>query len=136
MPIGDRGPAYPPEFDLPDKCVNCGKPAVDHETLDELWEGDFCSEACERCYATGRYAEVGVDTADGYLGSGDDGVYWQVAEGPDGWYVSTLVDCDTGGFVGELRRDDGPYPTREEADAAGREAAQCWCIDNQVAMEE
>ena len=75
---------------------------------------------------------VDVDDGATYIGSGDDGVYFDAAEGPDGWYMSAIVDSDTGHFVDSLVTDDGPYETRERAIEAGRNAAYDWCMNNDV----
>jgi len=79
-------------------------------------------------------AEVDFDDGE-YIGDGQDGVYVQAAEGPDGWYVSTVVDSDTGGFVDSLCKDDGPYPTEKEALRAGRHSAMDWCMENRVSVD-
>ncbi|UCC74004.1 MAG: hypothetical protein JSV86_05455 [Gemmatimonadota bacterium] len=67
-----------------------------------------------------------------YVGDGADGVYYLVDEGPDGWYVTVVVDSETGGFVDTLYEDDGPHPSAAEADRAGRDAAIEWCTWNEV----
>lgn len=72
-----------------------------------------------------------------YVSDGTDGCYYQVAEGADGeWYVTVVVDSDTGGFVDTIYRDGGPYRTREDAEARGRSIASEWCIDNQISFED
>jgi hypothetical protein len=83
-----------------------------------------------------RIAEVSVDEAE-YVGDSHDGVYVQAAEytGDErehGWYVSGLVDSDTGSFVDVLFADDGPYPDQASAMEAGRSAAIEWCYANDV----
>jgi len=82
-----------------------------------------------------RIAEVSVDEAE-YVGDSHDGVYVQAAEHTDkdhtGWYVSGLVDSDTGSFVDVLFADDGPYPDQASAMEAGRSAAIEWCYANDV----
>jgi len=73
-----------------------------------------------------------------YIGDGTDGVYYQVGEARgvrgvrDGWYLSTVVDSDTGGFVQDMDTDDGPYDTFEAAMLAGQDAAGEWCYTNNV----
>lgn len=70
-----------------------------------------------------------------YIGDERDGVYYQVAEGPGGWYLTVVVDSDTGSFVDTITKDDGPYSSEGEALEAGRGAAMDWCADNDVEME-
>jgi hypothetical protein len=67
-----------------------------------------------------------------YVGDGNDGVYVAVGKTRKGWYVSSVVDSDTGGFVQDYISDDGPYPTEAAALQAGVYGAQDWCIDNDV----
>ncbi len=81
-------------------------------------------------------AEVDFDNPDAYVGDENDGVYVGVGEGPDGWYVSTVVDSNTGSFVDNLVMDDGPYPTEAEALEAGKNQAIEWCLDNGVEWDE
>lgn len=73
-----------------------------------------------------------------YLGNEDDGVYYIAKESPDGlWYATAMVDCDTGGFCGELLLDnDGPYGTEVEALEAGYHAARYWCYLNEVEFDD
>ena len=82
-----------------------------------------------------QIAVVDVDVAT-YVGDGKDGVYVQAAEGKDGWYVSTLVDSETGSFVDALVTDDGPYPSEGEAMVAGTNGAKDWCLDNDVRWDD
>lgn len=85
---------------------------------------------------TETIAEVDLDEAE-YVGDEQDGVYVQAAQGPDGmWYVSTVVDSNTGNFVDSLETDDGPYGSYSEAMEAGKGTAAEWCIDNGVDFEE
>ncbi|MHC4298003.1 MAG: hypothetical protein ACYS7Y_11930 [Planctomycetota bacterium] len=78
---------------------------------------------------------VDVDKHDGCLGAfgsdddDDDVVYWSVAEGPDGFYVSTLIDSEAGSFVEPGVTDDGPYLTWDKANEAGKDHAMEWCYD-------
>ena len=76
-----------------------------------------------------------VDAAT-YVGDGTDGVYFQIQACPDGWYMTAVVDSDTGSFVDTVVSDDGPYATAEEATQAGRSFAENWCADNQVSTED
>ncbi len=71
-----------------------------------------------------------------YVGDEEDGVYYLVSEGADGWYMTAVVDCDSAGFVADLYTDEGPYETEDAALAAGKGAAIDWCINNQVNWEE
>jgi hypothetical protein len=84
----------------------------------------------------GCIAEVDFDAPDAYVGDEDDGVYVGVAEGSDGWYVSTVIDSYTGSFVDSLIMDDGPYPTEAKALEAGKGQAIEWCLDNRVSWED
>jgi len=71
-----------------------------------------------------------------YVGDDEDGVYFQTAKGPDGWYVTAVVDSNTGAFVDTILDDDGPYETEEDAEVAGRDCATQWCFDNEVNFKE
>jgi hypothetical protein len=73
-----------------------------------------------------QIAEVGFDRED-YVGNGRDGVYFSVAEGPDGWYVSAVADCGTDGELEPLATDDGPHETHFEAEANGIDLGLVWC---------
>jgi hypothetical protein len=75
-----------------------------------------------------------VDEAE-YIGGEEDGVYYQTAEGPDGWYMTAVVDCDTGGFCDNLTTDDGPHDSDNEARAAGIYLAVEWCSENAVLFD-
>ena len=87
--------------------------------------------------------EVDVDESY-YIGSGEDGVYFNVKYFTDGgenaevngWYMSAIVDCDTSGFTQALFSDDGPYETYEDAANAGLHAAIDWCVDNEVEIDD
>jgi hypothetical protein len=67
-----------------------------------------------------------------YIGNAEDGVYYQIAEKHGKWYMTAVVDSNTGSFVDNLIVDDGPYDTEQEALKAGAAVAQEWCIDNNV----
>jgi hypothetical protein len=86
-----------------------------------------------------RICEVDMDTA-AYVGDETDGVYYAVAHQPrgkaKGWYVSTVVDCNSSSFCQPLITDDGPYATEAEAWAAGMNGARDWCIENDVRYDE
>jgi hypothetical protein len=79
-----------------------------------------------------------IDSAESLCNSGRSGgnhcVYWQTAEGPDGWYVTVVIDSESGGggFVDNLATDDGPYATEAEAHCAGLHTAADWFYDNNV----
>ena len=80
---------------------------------------------------------VAVDVDDSnYVGDEDDGVYWSVGEGTDGWYVSTMVDCNTSSFTADYQIDDGPYASEKEAMEAGRCAGLEWCMENGVNTDD
>lgn len=79
-----------------------------------------------------KIVKFDVDEAT-YVGSEEDGVYFQVGEGPGGWwYLTALVDCDTAGFTFDLVTDEGPFTTELEAWDTGLECALDWCINNDV----
>lgn len=77
-----------------------------------------------------KYCEVDWDEA--YSVAHDteeepvDVVYFDVAEGPDGWYLSMDLDCNSGGFTETLGDDDGPYNGKEAAILAGFDGALDW----------
>lgn len=75
---------------------------------------------------------VDVDDGATYIGDERDGVYFDVVEGPGGWYMTAFVDCGSSSFVEDLVEDDGPYETEEAARQAGRNAAGDWCAYNGV----
>ena len=72
---------------------------------------------------------VNVDEA-WYVGDEDDGIYIQAELGPDGWYVSSMVDSNTGGFVDAFSTDDGPYKTEKAALGAAASAAADWYYES------
>lgn len=67
-----------------------------------------------------------------YVGDEEDGVYYQVAKGRKGWYMTAVVDCNTAAFVDTLVSDDGPYDSEAHAITAGQNCAIEWCMDNDV----
>lgn len=67
-----------------------------------------------------------------YLGSEEDGVYFDAAEGPDGWYASAVVDCNSTHFTDTLLADEGPYPSEAAALRGAENVALDWCITNEV----
>jgi hypothetical protein len=71
-----------------------------------------------------------------YVGDGQDGCYYQTGEGPGGWYVTVVVDSDTGHFVMDMVTASGPYDTEGHAEQVGRDLATTWCIDNRVGYGE
>lgn len=77
-----------------------------------------------------QIAEVAMDEAF-YLGTGEDGVYFDAGQCEDGWFVSTLVDCNTSGFCEPAVTDDGPYESRGRALEAGLDAAYDWLMTNE-----
>jgi len=131
----DTRPTEPPEWDIPEQCPVCKRDNANEEG-DPLCSDDpaFCSEHCLRHYSDGCYALVNVVSAD-YVGDEIDGCYVSVGQGPDGWYNSVLVDCDSAGFVDSLYIDAGPSATEPEALQAGRDAASDWCIENSVSID-
>lgn len=80
---------------------------------------------------------VPFDTDDAtYVGDGNDGVYYQVAKGDDGWYLTAVVDCNSAHFTADLVVDDGPYESEAAAIMGGKNAAFGWCLDNGVAFDD
>lgn len=71
-----------------------------------------------------------------YVGDEQDGVYYQTQEGPDGWYVTTVVDCNTAHFTDTLERDAGPFDTERDAEEYGENAAIDWCEVNGVIYDD
>jgi len=63
---------------------------------------------------------------------GADCVYWMTARGRGGYFVTVVVDSETGSFVETMVKDDGPYSSEREADMAGLDAAAGWMSDNDV----
>lgn len=74
---------------------------------------------------------IDVDEAR-YEGDDKDGIYYDAAEGEDGWYLSAIVDCDSAGFVDTFIQDDGPYESYDAAMSAGLDAARDWCVNNGI----
>ncbi len=134
----DNRPTEPPEFDVPDECPTCKRINHNPESGDPVCESHapFCCDGCARKYHLDRYAVVSVGGGASYVGDGNDGGYYQSGEGPDGWYVSSIIDSDTGSFVDAYITDDGPYPTEAMADQAGGDGIRNWCIENGVTYEE
>ena len=133
----EREPQYPPEFDQPEtyECPVCKGPNVEDDEVTPLYKEDpsFCCEACLRKYSGGLYAPVTLD--DLYVGDGEDGGHVAWAEGPKGWYISIVIDCNTASFVETHTEDDGPYPTERDAAIAGIGAIIEWCCENNVEIE-
>ena len=45
----------------------------------------------------------------------EDIIYFDAKEGRDGWYLTTVLDCNTAGFCDTIIQDDGPYDSRDAA---------------------
>ena len=131
----DSRPTEPDESSgIPEECPVCkGDNADDDGEL--LLPSGCCSEFCEGHAEHGSYSWRGVDYAS-YIGDEQDGVYYSWGEGPKGWYVTTVVDCDSAGFVETMTEDDGPYESAEAAELAGKDAGMEWCFDNQIDFED
>src|SRR5512147_909945 len=125
------------------KCKTCQQ--VDHDTCPLAQSCSCCANTIEKMAETITREEelderartivpFSVDEAT-YVGDENDGCYYQVAEGPDGWYVTVVVDCDTASFVDTLVKDDGPCPTKKHAEETGRNTAVDWCVTNGVSFE-
>jgi len=70
-----------------------------------------------------------------YIGDEDDGCYFQVRGFAGVWFVTVVVDCDTGSFCENLTTDGGPYYSEDAAALAGQRAATDWCMENNVGFE-
>jgi hypothetical protein len=127
----DGRPTEPDESDcIPEECPVCKRDNADEEG-ELLFPSGHCSELCEGKAEHGSYSWRGADYAS-YIGDEQDGVYYSVGQGPDGWYLTTVVDCDTGHFVDTMDDDDGPYESELEATAGGQSAGTEWCMFNEV----
>lgn len=82
-----------------------------------------------------RIVQFDVDEAT-YVGSGEDGVYYQVGEHEGKWYVTAVVDSETGAFTEDIMTDDGPYDTENDATTQGKNIAYDWCFYNNVSLED
>ena len=78
-----------------------------------------------------QIAVVDLDNAT-YVGSSEDGIYFDVAQNAAGWYMSAVVDCNTGHFCDSMVTDDGPYASQAEALQAGLGTAYDWCVTNEI----
>lgn len=69
-----------------------------------------------------------------YVGNKYYGVYYQVAKGLDGWYVTAVVDSDS--FVDTIYRNKGPFKTKGEALIEGILTGMNWCLLNDVTIDQ
>jgi hypothetical protein len=78
-------------------------------------------------------AKSNWDTAD-YYGDANNGGYVNVARKgrTGGWYLTVVIDSDTGGFTHTLSQDEGPYPSEARARLAGADAVREWMYNNKV----
>lgn len=111
----------PPLFGATDPLHPDYEGVVDYEYEDEEDEDPLF----------GAIVKFSADLAD-YEGDDYDGCYYQTGSDGHWWYVTVVVDCDSGGFVEDLVTDHGPFLTQEEAELAGRDVAVGWCLDNHV----
>jgi hypothetical protein len=131
----DGRPTEPDESEgIPEECPVCKRDNADDEG-ELLFPSGCCSEFCEGKAEHGYYAMVDMEHGR-YIGSGRDGIYYAAGQGPDGWYLSTLVDCDTGHFCDGVLFDDGPYKSEADAWQGGRDSAVEWCTENNVNWAE
>lgn len=131
----DSRPTEPDESSgIPEECPVCKRDNADDEG-ELLLPSGHCTEVCAGHSEHGSYSWRGVDNADGYIGDEADGVYYSVGQGPDGWYLTTVVDCDSAGFVDTMTSDDGPYKSEAEAICGGKDAGIEWCMFNEVAID-
>lgn len=54
----------------------------------------------------------------------------------EGWYVTVVVDSETGSFVEDLHTDAGPFKTKDEAEEYGVSMATDWCLTNNVSWAD
>jgi hypothetical protein len=131
----DGRPTEPDESSgIPEECPVCKRDNADDEG-ELLFPSGHCSEFCEGHSENGVYALVDMEYAR-YIGNGRDGVYYATGQGPDGWYVSTLIDCETGSFCDKLWLDDGPYESEEAAAQGGKDGSIEWCTENRIDWAE
>ena len=67
-----------------------------------------------------------------YIGSTEDGWYIGTGHRAGGWYWSSVIDSDTGSFVGPGPVNQGPYDDQDDALEAGTEAARDWFFSNNL----
>lgn len=113
--------------------ANALKGALDSDALQDLFQSEMDADGYFTPIASDPIVEFDSDEAE-YIGDETNGVYYQVAEGPDGWYMTAVVE--TTHSMDTLVKDDGPYLNREQAEAAGKDAAIAWCMDNRVSWED
>jgi hypothetical protein len=145
--MGIFGGSYPPGCnsvpgDEPSICEVCGKDTDSCECPECPTCGKQGNPVCYEEHGLVRSErpddlpdepEGGVDFDEAtYIGDEKDGVYYQVTQAKDGWYVSATVDSDTGSFVDTIVDRDGPYATETEARMVGEDAAKEWCFHNEV----
>lgn len=130
-----HGPIEPPEFDLPEHCPVCKRDNADEDGESLCDDSIHCGEDCARHSKDGSYSWSGVDSAS-YVGDEQDGCYYSAGHGPNGWYYTVVVDCDSAGFVDTIVSDDGPYNTEDDAKQAGKNQAIDWCLTNHVSYDD
>jgi len=69
------------------------------------------------------------------VGNDEDGCYYQVELGPDGWYVTLEVKSEYYGWGEGGETDIGPFLRKEDATQYGHNKAVEWCIDHGVLIE-
>jgi hypothetical protein len=78
-----------------------------------------------------------MDDAQGYVGDELDGAYYFAQEGPlGGFFVSLLLDSDTGAYCMAGTLDDGPYETLAEAQEAGHDMAVEFCLEQEIDFDD
>lgn len=115
---------FEPDLDASDLCLRC-EAVLPEEEPDTSWGADYCSELCSVAPPDETYADL-------YVGDEQGGVYIKPERVAGRYYVTTVVDCDTAGFVDTLHEKDGPYETLDLAVEAGKCVAGDWCIDNGI----
>jgi hypothetical protein len=71
-----------------------------------------------------------------WIGDEQDGCYFQVGKGPDGWYVTVVVDCETNKSVDNLYTDQGPFANEWLAIQEGLGLSIDWCVTNGVPWDQ
>ena len=79
--------------------------------------------------------EFDTDEAE-YVGNGRDGVYYQTQEYCGKYFVTAMVDSESGHFTEDILTNDGSYDTEQEANDVGLAAATDWCEENDVDTTE
>ena len=83
---------------------------------------------CEVDWDDCEHASVDVD-------GDEDVIYFDGKKGPDGWYLTIVLDCNTAGFCDTIMRDDGPYDSRDAALFGGLNFVFEWMGNNHPGLD-